>query len=391
MKQRITRQFCLALALMLTAVPVAGSLAEGQEAFGLENYVSLAELREEAKDGWHQTYTVHGREVTVNVDFPWFPDADACPVIEVEGWGKQVDKAVLEGFIAGGKSAVYQFECSMSVDVIEEDQFVKGQNGSYRGKTVTPQELRFYNGDIPTETPENVELSYEEFLGKVSRDLELLSELTLDDFRIESLHVEGVTYKAKEKNGELIQGDPITKTGLYWMNLKQLFHGIPIVGAAGEWTETPRGELRYLYYSPKHFSFTLACSEEVGVRAPDVPLLSFGSMKRVLEKQMEEGKLRGVDGMEFGYMAFYEGKKANRAWVLMPVWRVEGGYTNDPKKETVMPYHDPRDRDGSLTVPLTYGNYYYSAQTGEMLPTALLTQKDNQLPAGEIIAWEDLR
>lgn len=56
-----------------------------------------------------------------------------------------------------------------------------------------------------------------------------------------------------------------------------------------------------------------------------------------------------------------------------------------------MPYHDPRDRDGSLTVPLTYGNYFYSAQTGEKLPTALLTQKDRQLPAGEIVTWENLR
>ncbi len=57
-----------------------------------------------------------------------------------------------------------------------------------------------------------------------------------------------------------------------------------------------------------------------------------------------------------------------------------------------MPCHDKRDRDGSLTVPVSYGDYIYSAQTGEMIQTNCLTGRpDDPLPALEIVTWESIR
>lgn len=52
-----------------------------------------------------------------------------------------------------------------------------------------------------------------------------------------------------------------------------------------------------------------------------------------------------------------------------------------------MPYYDPRDKDGSLTVPTGYSDYYYSAQTGEMIQTSIVTGSDDHgpLPVGDLV------
>ena len=55
-----------------------------------------------------------------------------------------------------------------------------------------------------------------------------------------------------------------------------------------------------------------------------------------------------------------------------------------------MPDHDMRDRHGSLTVPIGYGDSFYSGQTGEMLPTLILTEREDPLPAREIVTWESI-
>jgi hypothetical protein len=262
---------------------------------------------------------------------------------------------------------------------------------NYKGDTVTPQDLTFYGGEIPTQMPENVDLDYEGFLKKINEYIGSFSGLTLEDFRVDTLKVSGVTYQAMKKNGQLVKGDPITKMGSYILNAKQLLHGIPVISTLIGLENAPGGSLTYLYANPRYYRFTLIGSSELGVHTKDVPLLSFEAIKRVLEMQIDEGKLRGVDEMEFGYLAFYQGKKDSRTWLMMPVWRITGGYTEDPKKDKVMPYHDERDIDGSLTVPMEYGDYYYSAQTGVLLSTVSLTGREDQLPVGEIVTWESLK
>lgn len=389
MKSLFKKPLSLAAAviMVLGAVPFLNAFAQE---FTADDYVSLPDLRKEAMSGWHETYTAKGREVVANVDIRWMPQAQTCPIVQVEGWGKQVDQAAFEPYMDKPDTRSAQRENFIHVAWMERDTMVIPENTNYNGRTVTPQDLTFYDGEVPTETPENVDLDYEEFLKKVSVDIGSFSKFTMDDFRIDTVKVEGVTYLAKEKNGELIKGKPFTKMGDYYLYAKQLFHGIPVISPQAGWGNSPGGCLRYYYGNPRYYHFTLAGSLELGVHTPDVPLLSFDAIKRVLEKQIEEGKLRGVDEMEFGYIAFYQEKTDKRTWLMMPVWRLKGGYTEDPKKEKVMPYHDERDRDGSLTVPMGYGDYFYSAQTGELIPTLNLTEREDPLPASDIVTWESL-
>ena len=393
MKKIFGKLLSLALAVIMlpSVVPSFSAFAQSKTEFTADDYVSLPDLRKEAIAGWHETYTDKGREVTANVDIRWMPEADTCPIVQVQGWGKQVDPKAFEPYKDKPNTRSSQQDFLIAVGLTDRDTKVFPEITNYHGRTVTPQQLTLYGGEVPNETPENVDLDYTGFLKKVNEDIGSFSNFTLDDFRIDTLSIEGVTYQAKEKNGELIKGDPFTKMGKYYLYAKQLFHGIPVVSSQGGPINSPGGYLRYTYSNPTYYSFTLAGSVGVGVHTQDVPLLSFDAIKRVLVKQIEEGKLRGVDEMEFGYFAFYQGKKDNRTWLMMPVWRLKGGYTKDPNREKVMPYHDARDRDGSLTVPMGYGEYFYSAQTGEMLPTSILTEREDPLPAMEIVTWESIR
>lgn len=91
MQTHKNRYISLPLALVLCFLPCAAALAKTNEpalpTFTAEDYVKFSELREQVKGGWHQTYTAKGREIEVKADIPWMPDADECPIVQVEGFG----------------------------------------------------------------------------------------------------------------------------------------------------------------------------------------------------------------------------------------------------------------------------------------------------------------
>ena len=112
---------------------------------------------------------------------------------------------------------------------------------------------------------------------------------------------------------------------------------------------------------------------------------SFDVFKSKLEKLIDAGKLRGVDGMRFGYGVCKDGKK----WKLVPVWMVTCGYTDNPNNDKkVMPYIA---KDGRLVSPNTYGEYYFNAQTGEMMETYTLNRYEEALRMPKkILTWSDV-
>lgn len=111
----------------------------------------------------------------------------------------------------------------------------------------------------------------------------------------------------------------------------------------------------------------------------------------MLESQIHAGKLRGVDEMQFCYLPFLQKDEQGSHWILQPVWQVLCGYTEDPSNEQVMPYYAKSDTDGSLTVPEEYNDYFYNAQTGEMVQVYPLTRDRDPQPAYEILTWEDIQ
>ena len=82
------RQF----AALLAALSLLPTLALAQE------YYTLPEIKEQAKDGWHETYTdKYGRETTVDIDVEVYGD-ETAPVIKIADAGYSVNlDALLEG------------------------------------------------------------------------------------------------------------------------------------------------------------------------------------------------------------------------------------------------------------------------------------------------------
>lgn len=75
------RLFSFLAALFLGILLTAGIVyAEENISFP---YVSFPALREQALQGWQESFTVDGREVVVNAVIPWMPETDVCPIPEI--------------------------------------------------------------------------------------------------------------------------------------------------------------------------------------------------------------------------------------------------------------------------------------------------------------------
>ncbi len=343
------------------------------------DYVTLRELREQVGNGWHEVFAAKGREIIVRADIGWFPEADLCPVLEVHG---AVTAQPGAEFRKSGK--VLKSDTYISWAWMQEVPWLdRSECESY-----SPVSYTVYDGEEPALIPDELDIDYDELLAQIDADIAPYTKVRLADFHIEEVKVEGIRYVLEDTlpDGIPVLGKPRSKTGTYCLEAVQLLRGIPMVETGTTQNGTmPSGSLSYYYASEDWRYYHLYCVKEVSVVQTDVPLLSFDAMKQIWMEQIKAGKLRGIDELEFGYLVC----KSGRQLIALPVWRLKGGYTTDPDKRNVMPYQNPRDKDGTLTVPSTYTDYYYDAQTGAMMPA--VKNDVRTLKNMSVLTWEDVQ
>jgi len=363
--------------ILLAALLLVSTAASAQE------YVTLAQLREQAGDGWHGTYQAHGREITIDADLAWMTESDACPIVEVEGIGFEEDDERFDQYLALPDSHIYAFPCSVSVDVLCRDNKELYPLGAYMGKSRQEQHS-YLNGETPVVPPENNALSYEEFLARIDSDLNRLTGFTLHDFHIQEVMTTSCAYKTKKVNGEEMNGDPLTKVGEWHLDAQQLFYGIPVVESSVH-PDIPGGLFHYSYTVPDNFWFQFKCMREKRVMEEDVPLLAFDAFIGRLEELIDAGQLRGVDEIAFGYLPCVSGN----THVLLPTWRILGGYHKNPNYEKeLMPFVD---EDGATLYPIGYREYYFNAQTGDMIDMPKKNHDDALPNAYRVLTWDDVK
>ena len=367
MKKRIC--VLTALLLLLTTCALA------------QEYVTLAELREQAKAGWNQTYMAKGREVVAKAEMDWFPEADTCPLVSVDPLVIEEDDKRLDKWRESKHSNIYALPDRLVIDVTNDKEFDLVPLGSWRGKWLEDH-FRYYDGEIPDRAPEDCDISFEEFMAMFEEDLLELTGLALDDVHIDRIEVSNPAYKGKKVNGEYVRGDKLTAAGGYYIFTKQLVHGVPVIGSH---SEMDKGRIQYGYYMPEYRFLVFWSVTNPEVITEDLPLLSFDAFKGKLEALIDAGKLRGVDAMRFGYGTCKDGDK----WKLVPVWMVTCGYTDNPNSDkNVMPY---TDSDGSLVAPIGYGEKYFNAQTGELMERYELNRYEETLRMPKkILTWDDV-
>ena len=344
-----------------------------------EEYVTLAELREQAKAGWNQTYTAKGREVIANAEMGWFPEADTCPLVSVDPLVIKEDDERLDKWRELPYCEIYTLPDRLVIDVNNWRKY--RLVNEWRGKWLYDQ-FSYYNGDMPDREAEDCDITFAEFMPMFEADLLELTGLTLDDLHIERIEVSSPAYKGKKVNGEYVRGGKLTAAGSYYIIARQLIRGVPVIGS---YQAYDKGRVQYGYYMPEYRFVTFWSVTNPKVIEEDIPLLSFDAFKGKLEELIDAGNLRGVDAMRFGYGTCKDGDK----WKLVPVWMVTCGYSKDPNSnENVLPYDDG---DGNNVLPIGYGERYFNAQTGELMERYELNRYENSLRMPKkILTWDDV-
>ena len=357
-----------------------------------EAYVSLDDLRKEALQGWREHFTVDGREVVVNAVIPWMPEGDACPIPEITPGEINQDESLIARY--AGKGNVVDISTSrpyvdVNIDIngttwFTDQKFFYGVGPGYRTQT---ERIEYGYHQPPAGTPEGLDMTFDAFYTFADEPIRAFTGLSLDDYYW-SGDLCSVIWQVKEKkDGQRIPVEPMTRSGSWAIWGWQMFHGIPAL----PYGDGPYPRMVFNYHNENCYNFTVVPYQEIGLLAEDVPLLSFEAIKQALTSQILSGHLWSIDEMEFCYIGTSASGMDGSRFLLQPVWRIKGGYTDDPHtNKAVLPYQPSNAKEGRLMVPEAYGDYYFHAQTGEMFRRPTQNDNGHAMPALKILRWEDV-
>ena len=119
---------------------------------------------------------------------------------------------------------------------------------------------------------------------------------------------------------------------------------------------------------------------KIGQLEEDVPLCSFDKVQNTVEKLIQNGYIRRVYALRFGYCCYRDVERGN---VLYPVWQIECDYAFDPSKQL------SPDESYPVMERMHYSTMIVNAQTGEFMNPVNL--KDRLLDAPKVTSWKDVR
>ncbi len=328
-------------ALMLTMTLSAASAAE---------YVTLAELREQAvAEGWHQIYQVNGKELVADASIR-LPSADKCPILHIEPLGRDESDSAFDAYRAQKNAQITADNMALTVEVINDESRLLVPRSDW-GIDMVQQSDFYFSSGVPQHAAANVDLTYDKLIQKIDDALEGLLGVSLNEFQIDEVDVFQPVYQR--------DGKQLTKMGGYTVFATQLFHDIPLLDGAMH--DRPNGRVIYGYSSPEFYDFTFACSKETAVLQEDIPLLPFDAIKARGQALIDAGKLQSADELTFGYVAC----RQDDGWATLPVWRIKGGCIEEGQTSD--------------------GEYDFNAQTGELLGT-----KEKAFDMPEALTWDDV-
>ena len=330
MKTKITMLLALLLALVCTA-------AYAQE------YYTLPEIREQAAQGWHETYTdKYGRVRQVDIDIEVFGEEKA-PVI----------KACWDDPYA----LLFQGEKDPYGEITEEVDKGRGEYvflySSVRGMTVDLDQKygEAYGNDL---TPREVYAFIEQCLQERGID---------QDYIWERPYTFSLVYGQHKKSGEVLV-PPV-----YYIWLWPQEQGLPIMEHVGSAFQR---DIDVPYTAPylqiwmrdrENYSCAVIDFDVQEVLAEDIPLCAVDKVIEGARKMIEDGHICQVLSLRFGYVVYtdpdYQWKRGETAYdmpagYLVPSWILECYILNNPKVDKLSEYA------GVATLVI-------NAQTGEML------------------------
>ena len=341
-------------------------------------------LREQAQQGWHQTYdTARGEKVTVDVKidvpdvngFPCYYAEDVKPANGIPTSANDLAEAGEEAFVNGdGFFRVDWPNRSTQRRWKADAQETAASFGEPRALM-----LRFGGFDMDT--------AYSVNNPTTMGDAQALMQEALDRFFPEQgielvphwihAHVEPGRYKKDASTGDyVLEAEDPDFEGVFFGYFDQAIDGIPVLGygyqgfadykSAGKKDEA-RGELGgvcitqglkeigsdalYRSLQFKLLSVTQMFAENASLCGLDAVLKTAGEL-------IEAGQLRTVDSLRLGYVAWLD---RAHTYKLMPTWVIEGELFESAQAGYRTPVTRLTDQPGE------YASVYIDAQTGALI------------------------
>lgn len=358
-----SRFACLALALLLAA-----GTATAQE-------TGIAQLREQAAKGWHQSYEACGR--TVSVDIPiQLPDADRYPVL----------------------TTAYTPMLAAPVVSAWPDATVYQGTGFFRLDSHSLKSVQEMSKQYPQTAPAGMDVrpifrslnqlewdtAYAYNNPSTVRDaLATLQAVWADNFPDVPM---AFTPYAVYATGEMrtysagldaSSGDPWPYQGVVMVYFHQVIDGIPVLCLAehcfAHFREAPHREgnlvmggtviRQKLPDDATMYCHTLSqCTlVKTGTLLADLPLCGLDTVIQTYERLIGQGLLREVSSLRLGYAAW---QTAQDSFTLIPVWALTGYLYPSAETATSVIRQDMDPRT------MEYGVILVDAQTGALIDPA---------------------
>lgn len=341
-----------------------------------ESYCSIENIIANTPERWVEEYNTKWRSISIDVEVE-IPSVKVFPIVLVQRM-----PAVMKDKLSEYKGSIKNIDGSLGAD--------KKKNDAVPPNCLPQNRYSYTHGQTPDQTPENVQISYDETMDYCYEEMERLWGLQKNDFRIDEVVIEDRAYYFSGKRDSITWGKPATDKGRYVITFVQNMHGID-VEAGKECYEYIDMKAENVFYTPYCF-ISLSDTQNTKIRAmlyqemdmiyPDVPLISFESAKKTIEAEILAGHLRSVDVMKLCYIPYLDSKDKNIIW-LLPAWYVKGVYTKDSKQELEM-----LTGDGVKYENMERHEVIVNAQNGKLLDYTDKRKDRRVVP--KILTWKDV-
>lgn len=306
--------------ILVTLLAMLIMIFENSFVMAQEGYYKLSEVRDQASEGWHESYEdKYGRKMSVDIEVQVF-GSDEAPVLQV-GFPEYVEydkeengpyRSVTDAKKRGGKSQ-YIYEL-LNGTTVEMDKIY----GEEYGNEITLRE------------------AYEIFEGDL-----IQRGKTLEDYQYEQPDELIVVCSVKEATKEIVA------PAFYMLSLWSKMYELPImahVGSSFKDRDSP-------HYVPNAM-MDIRNSEEYHITdrsfviqevlAEDIPLCSLKKVIHSIEEKIKSGHIQEVYSLRFGYSVYNDPRIQStkpvsaydaKCYYLVPSWILKCKFVTNPKKD----------------------------------------------------------
>ena len=389
----------LLLAIMFSTMYASVAMAEATP-------VSIKELPAVTSPHWKQTYEAYGRTIDVDVDIS-IPEVETAPALMVcraPALKDPLRSELAEEYEHADKQDdkhYYRFKISNSYLSLDHKWPLRG--GAKKDKEdfskVTSNENDLIRFDPDQAYAENNPMTVREAAEIIRTHLqEVLPNV---DIQLDTAWTIGVV---RWKRNKKILDDK----GYYCLNMRQCFHGIPLMASICEtyndsldqlWLtdkkdaeshgrllvarDNHRGMVRGSVYSEDSWHFVAHLYEETEKLCNDMPLVPFDAVKSQVEDLITGGYVRWINSVTLGYAQFKT--ENDNDFVLVPSWIIWCEYLPEgPQSEKEYGINDSElmfDGNSAYYRPLII-----NAQTGKLYDPE--STEPGRIMCPDLSAWQ---